>query len=126
MSTLVPVMTPISVPGQISGDRIIDDLLNRIREKLERSNDLRHVDSYTGYSAEGEIRLQLKAVDMVAVAAQVKVGAIDPALPVQRIALNDDVAAKADQSLEKPVVDAASEGSSQHYERPRNASGRFR
>jgi hypothetical protein len=116
-------MTPISVPGQISGDRIIDDLLNRIREKLERSNDLRQVDSYTGYSAEGEIRLQLKAVDMVAVAAQVKVGAIDPALPVQRIALNDDVAGVADESLEKPIDPA---GVAETAVRPRDAvTGRF-
>lgn len=126
MSTLVPIMTPVEVSGQISGDKIIADILSRIREKLEASNSLRSVDSYHGYSFVAEVQLQLQDVDRVEVAASVKAGVIDPGKPVTRATLSDDVAAQGDQSLEKPVVDAASEGSSQQYERPRNASGRFR
>jgi hypothetical protein len=49
-------MEAVSVPGQISGDRIISDLLNRIRERLERGGDLRSVDAYAGYSAEVEFK----------------------------------------------------------------------
>ena len=125
MSTLA-IMTPVEVSGQISGDRIVTDILSRIREKLEASNSLRSVDSYQGYSFVAEVQLQLHDVDRVEVTASVKAGLIDPGKPVTRATLSDDVAAQGDQSLEKPVVDAASEGSSQHYERPRNASGRFR
>ena len=126
MSTITPIMTPVEVSGQISGDRIVTDILSRIREKLEASNSLRSVDSYQGYSFVAEVQLQLQDVDRVEVTASVKAGVIDPGKPATRATLSDEVAAQGDQSLEQPVVDAASEGSSQHYERPRNVSGRFR
>jgi len=83
-------------------------------------------DSYQGYSFVAEVQLQLQDVDRVEVAASVKAGIIDPSAKVQRVTLQDDVAAEGDESLEKPVVEAASESASQQYERPRNASGRFR
>jgi hypothetical protein len=124
--TLIPVMEPVQVSGQISGDRIVTDILSRIRERLESSNSLRSVDSYQSYNFTAEIQLQLRDVDRVEVAASVKAGVIDPSQPVQRVTLQDDVAAEGDQSLEKPIVEAANEGSSQQYERPRNTSGRFR
>lgn len=125
MNTLSPIMEPVHVPGQISGDKIIADILRLIRERLEASNSLRSVDSYQGYGFVADVQLQLQDVDRVEVAASVKAGVIYPAKPVQRVTLQDDVAAQGDQSLEKPVVEAASEGSSQQYERPRNTSGRF-
>ena len=126
MSTLVPVMEPIQVSGQISGDKIITGILDRIREKLEVSNSLRSVDSYQGFSFTAEVQLQLHDVDIVPVAAHANAGVIDPRQPVQRVTLQDDVAAEGDQSLEKPIVEAANESASQQYERPRNTSGRFR
>jgi hypothetical protein len=126
MSTLIPVMEPIQVSGQISGDRIVTDILSRIRERLESSNSLRSVDSYQSYNFTAEIQLQLQDVDTVPVAAHANAGVIDPRQPVQRVTLQDDVAAEGDQSLEKPIVEAANESASQQYERPRNTSGRFR
>jgi hypothetical protein len=119
-------MEPIQVSGQISGDKIITGILDRIREKLEASNSLRSVDSYQGHSFTAEVQLQLHDVDIVPVAAHANAGVIDPRQPVQRVTLQDDVAAEGDQSLEKPIVEAANESASQQYERPRNTSGRFR
>jgi hypothetical protein len=124
MST--PIMQQVEVSGQISGDKIITDILRRIRERLEASNNLRSVDSYQGYSFTAEVQLQLQDVDIVPVAAHANAGVIDPRQPVQRVTLQDDVAAEGDQSLEKPIVEAANESASQQYERPRNTSGRFR
>lgn len=125
-AALTPVMEMISVPGQISGSAIISDMLNRIREKLERSCDLRQTDAYAGYSAEVEIKLQLRDVDTTEVHSQVNVGSIDPGQPVQRIALGGEVIAKADHSLERPVVPDQGTEASPSYARQRDpVSGRF-
>jgi hypothetical protein len=91
-------MQPVEVSGQISGDKIIAEVLRRIREKLEASNSLRAVDSYQGYSFVAEVQLQLQDVDRVEVAASVKAGIIDPSAKVQRVTLQDDVAAEGDES----------------------------
>lgn len=116
-TTLEPVMTAISVPGWISGSAIIDDLLHRIREKLESNCDLRATDCYRSYSAKVFVELQLTDIDTVTVGAEVHVGAFDPALKVERIALAGEVEAAGDVNLEKPVEPPS--------EPQRDAGGRF-
>lgn len=59
-ATLTPIMKPISVPGQISGTAIINDLLARIADRLVHSCDLRQIDAYADYSAEVAIKVQLR------------------------------------------------------------------
>jgi hypothetical protein len=125
-ASLTPIMEPVSVAGTISGSSIISDLCTRIAERLQLSCDLRATDAYAGYSAEVEIKLQLRDIDTTPVAAQITVGAIDPSQTVERIAMGGEVIAVADRSLERPVVETASEGSGQQFERPRSSvSGRF-
>jgi hypothetical protein len=41
----------ITIPGSISGPQVIDDLLNRVAQRLERDCSLRPIDCYAGYSA---------------------------------------------------------------------------
>jgi hypothetical protein len=83
-----PVMEIVNVPRAISGGAIIDDLLNRIGERLSRDCSLRETDAYQGYDASVQITLQLHDVYPVEVAAQVNVGTIDPAQKSERIAMN--------------------------------------
>jgi hypothetical protein len=105
-ATLQPNMELVGVPGAISGTAIIDDLLNRIGERLSRDCALRETDAYQGYSATVQINLQLADVYPVEVAAQVAVGTVDAAQPSTRIAMNvtaDVVTARAgtEPSLER-------------------------
>jgi hypothetical protein len=41
----------VSVPGSVSGSEVINDLLDRVAEKLSKSCNLRQSDSYAGYTA---------------------------------------------------------------------------
>jgi hypothetical protein len=104
MDSLQPSMT-IEIPGQISGDRIITDLLGRIEAVLVRTGDLRAVDCYHGYSAKISIRLQVHDLDTNEVSTEVAVGSFDPQKPRHATALEPVVAGEADdfQSLERPV-----------------------
>jgi hypothetical protein len=90
--TLEPNMA-ISVPGQISGGAVIDDLIRRIVDKLEKSGDLRAVDSYAGYAARVSISLQLVDLNKTEVNADINVGVIDPQQPVRQVALGTDMVA---------------------------------
>ena len=92
-TTLEPIMEPVHVPGSISGVGVIDDLLNRIGERLSRSDCLRLVDSYKSYNARVVVELQLIDIDMTEVNTEVAVGGFHPTLPVKRIALGESVAA---------------------------------
>lgn len=67
-------MEPVAVPGRISGAAIIDDLCNRIAEKLSRGCDLRQTDSYSSYSARVTVELSLVDVDTTQVSQQITVG----------------------------------------------------
>jgi hypothetical protein len=98
---------PISVPGAISGSAIIDDLLNRISEKLSRDCALRETDAYQGYSATVQIRLQLADVYPVEVAAQVEVGTINPGQPSEQITV-DTATVTADEVQERAGFESLS------------------
>lgn len=68
MATLSPNMEAVQVPGQISGAAIIDDLCQRIRDRLSRDCSLSQSDAYAGYAARVTVELQLKDVDITEVA----------------------------------------------------------
>lgn len=67
-------MEPINVESRLSGSAIIDDLCNRIAERLACNGDLREVDSYRGYSARVTVELKLQDVDTVEARTEVIVG----------------------------------------------------
>jgi hypothetical protein len=104
-ATLTPIMEPITIPGRISGTGVIDDLCNRIAEKLARSCDLRAIDAYSGYTAKVTIELQLLDVYPCEVTAVVPVGTIDPQLRSVRIDLGSEMSAEETESgsLERPI-----------------------
>jgi hypothetical protein len=109
----------IQVVQHTSGSAIIEDLLNRIREKLQGSGDLRSVDAYTAYSVKVEIELQLMDIDTANINTEVAVGTINPALPSQHITLGEAVVAeKADDTLERAV-------DGEPVKAAHNAQGRF-
>ena len=101
MDTLTPNMEVVSVPGAISGTAIIDDLCNRLAERLSRDCCLRGTDAYQGYSARVTVELQLIDVYPAEVAAQVAVGTVDAGQPAQQIMMN--VPADAADSLQAQV-----------------------
>jgi hypothetical protein len=123
--TLTPVMGPISVPGVISGSRIVHDLCSRIAAKLTSNCDLREIDSYSGYAAKVTIELQLTDVYPVVVTAEVAAGKINSQLPSIHIDLDSEVTgAEPEASLERPidpdgVVEAP--GKERRYYTPRNS-----
>ncbi|MGA7312628.1 MAG: hypothetical protein WBX22_01535 [Silvibacterium sp.] len=97
-------MTAVQIPGRISGEAVIHDLLDRIAAQLSGDCSLRSTDAYLGYSAKVSIELQLIDVDTTPVAATVNVGAIDPGQPSQKIVIGSDVTgSETEQSLEKPI-----------------------
>jgi hypothetical protein len=104
MEQLQPNMA-VEIPGQISGDRIIDDLLNRIADRLERTGDLRPTDCYNGYAARVRIDLQLADIYPAEVSTEIAMGTLDAKRPSLTITLGADVAGEADdsRSLEKPI-----------------------
>jgi hypothetical protein len=76
MATLSSDPEAIAVPGQTSGDAIIDDVLHLIREKLSRSDCLRSIGAYRGYSLRAIVELQLHDVDTTPVNVEVNAGSI--------------------------------------------------
>jgi hypothetical protein len=82
------IMEPVAVPGRISGQEVINDLLDRLAEKLATSCDLRSSDSYAAYSARVQIELQLTDVDTVSASQQITVGTLDAEQRSQRITVN--------------------------------------
>lgn len=128
MATLTPVQS-ITVSGTINGPAIINDLCNRIADKLERSNELRPVDAYRSYAARVTIDLQLVDIDTNSIATEVSVGNIDPGQKTQSITLSGTAMAEADRSLERPVVPEQGEVITSHgrsYLRQRDpVSGQF-
>jgi hypothetical protein len=101
-------MEIVSTPGRIAGGAIIDDLCAKIAAQLERSDSLRDLDIYSGYSARVHIDLQLADVYPTEVAAEVSVGNIDPQRPVERLVLDAEAVgdAEPDTSLERPIDEA--------------------
>jgi hypothetical protein len=124
--TITPIMEPIAVPGTISGASIINDLLNRIGDKLSRDCSLRDIDVYSGYSCRVTVELQLHSVYQTEVTAQVAVGRIDPKLEVRQIELGSDITAAEPEAsnLERPIDPAGVTEDSvkeKRYYTPRNA-----
>jgi hypothetical protein len=121
------IMEPVAIPGRINGTSIIDDLCDRIAEKLAKNCDLRAVDSYSGYAAKVRIELQLLDIDPVEVSVEVAAGKINSLLPSARIDLDSEVLAEATESasLERPIdPDGATEAAvkeRRHYT-PRGAA----
>jgi hypothetical protein len=101
----------ISVPGAISGTVIIDDLLNRIGDRLARDCSLRSTDAYRAYSARVTVELQLHDVYEAEVTAEVQVGSIDGQQASQQIVIEEAATADAacnrsglqPSSLERPI-----------------------
>ena len=120
------ILEPIAIPGQISGTGVIEDLCNRIREKLAKSCDLRAIDAYSSYAAKVGIELQLVDLGPVEVSAEIQVGTLNPSQPSERITLRKSVAAdEADSAmLERPVdpagVEEAPEIREKRFYAPRN------
>lgn len=106
-STLTPVTTaePVAVPGRISGNAIINDLCNRIADKLAGDCSLRQIDSYSAYSTRVLIEIQLVDIYPTEVVATVAVGKINPQLPALQISLGSDMTAEVTESgsLERPI-----------------------
>jgi hypothetical protein len=113
MSTLVPNMEAINVPRMISGAAIIDDLLDRIEQRLAKDCGLRATDAYAGYSASVVIRIQVRDVDVTEIEAQIGVGTIDHAQEHQDIHISSAGSGSDDQPLgghlEKPIDSAGFE-----------------
>lgn len=102
METLEPIMA-VSGEVMISGVSIVNDLCDKIAEKLERSCDLRSTDAYRSYAARVSITLQLIDVDTTEVAAQVDIGTMDPAQPTEHVSIDVAGVAVEAPSLEKPI-----------------------
>jgi hypothetical protein len=99
-----PITEPIHIPGRISGAAIIDDLCDRIAERLAHDCSLRATDAYSGYSARVQIELQLHDVYPTEVAATVKVGEINSQLPSAHIDLGGEVVAEPESgNLERSI-----------------------
>jgi hypothetical protein len=120
--TLTPSMEVVAVPGAISGSAIIDDVCDRIAEKLARDCNLRPLDCYSGYSASVSVTLQLHDVYPVETSAVVEIGTVDAAQPSTRIAMNvpvlaaDSLEARAGiepPSLERPIDGAGAPAEAQ-------------
>jgi hypothetical protein len=99
---ITPVLEPVHISGNFTGQQIIRDLCSRIADKLSRDDRLRATDVYRAYCAEVVITLQ--DVDTTTVAAQVKAGNFDAARPVECVTLATEGNTGPDQSLEHPVV----------------------
>jgi hypothetical protein len=85
---LTPNFEPVEMTGAVSGSDVIQDLLDRVGERLSLCNDLRPTDSYSAYAARVTVEIQLTDVAPVEVTAHVAVGSIDPRQPSQQITLN--------------------------------------
>jgi hypothetical protein len=81
-------MEAVAVPGRISGQEVVADLLDRVAERLTRSCDLRESDSYASYSAVVSITLQLVDVDTISLSQQITVGSLDAEQLAQQITIN--------------------------------------
>jgi hypothetical protein len=116
----------VAVESRISGVEVINDLCDRIAERLTKSCDLREVDSYSGYAAKVQIELQLVDLGPVEVSAEIQVGTMNPSQPSERITLGESVAADEADSpmLERPAdpagVQEAPEIREKRFYAPRN------
>src|SRR5580693_3671195 len=88
MATITPILEAVAVPGRISGREVINDLLDRLAEKLAASCDLRSSDSYSSYSAKVSVEIQLSDVDTIEASRQITVGTLDAERLSQKIAMN--------------------------------------
>ncbi len=102
---LEPMMGPVAVPGRITGQQVINDLCDRIGERLAHDCSLRAIDAYSGYAARVTIELQLQDVYEVEVRATVQVGEINSQLPSLHIALGSEVAAEPESENLERVID---------------------
>lgn len=86
MDTLTTNTEIVDAALPISGGDVVQDLLDRLAEKLLSSDSLRGTDAYQSYSACVTVTLQLVDVYPVEVAAEVQVGTIDPQRPAKTMA----------------------------------------
>jgi hypothetical protein len=82
-------MEEVAVEGRISGQDVIDDLCDRIAERLSKSCDLRVTDSYGAYTAKVTISLTLEDMGVVEVHEQMIIGSPD-ATPSEHIVIDAD------------------------------------
>jgi hypothetical protein len=107
-------MEVVEVAGSISGTEVVNDLLDRVAEKLMRFDCLRSTDSYQSYSARVTVELQLTDFDTSTVSTGIEVGTIDPAQPSTLAAISLPTVAAAEvraglepaPNLERPIIDS--------------------
>lgn len=81
-------MESVAVPGRISGQEIVLDLLDRLAEHLAKNCDLRPSDSYAGYSATCTVHMQCHDVDTTEAVADLVIGQLNAQKPIAGIAMS--------------------------------------